>query len=178
MWYPLARLPGLKQTFTIGYCDVTSPPPLSSLLGAADLRNATGLRPLVSLVPTHFCPGPPKNKILATPLGETIEQGTKPPAAPWAPQHKWLPTAMGVCSRCVCVCVCLFTTHCCVCVCVHLVKCRAHTWPHVTFLSFPFKLHDESEFIVSGLSMSILVNRLCTGPYKRQTLSEYHTFTK
>ncbi len=27
-------------------------------------------------------------------------------------QYKWLPTAPGVCSRCVCV-------HCCVCVCVH-----------------------------------------------------------
>ncbi len=37
-------------------------------------------------------------------------------------QYKWLPTAPGVCSRCVCVCV-----HCCVCVCVHFgwVKCRA-----------------------------------------------------
>ncbi len=44
-------------------------PPLSSRLGAADLR--TGLRPLVSLVPAHFCPGPPKNKILATPLQHT-----------------------------------------------------------------------------------------------------------
>ncbi len=32
-------------------------------------------------------------------------------------QYKWLPTAPGVCSRCVCVCV--FTAVCvCVCVCV------------------------------------------------------------
>ncbi len=37
-----------------------------------------------------------------------LEQGTEPPTAPRAPQHKWLPTAPGVCSRCVCV-------HCCVC---------------------------------------------------------------
>ncbi len=39
-----------------------------------------------------------------------LEQGTEPPTAPWAPQHKWLPTALGVC-----VCVCVFTA-----VCVHL----------------------------------------------------------
>ncbi len=37
-----------------------------------------------------------------------LEQGTEPPTAPWAPQHKWLPTAPGVCSQCLCV-------HCCVC---------------------------------------------------------------
>ncbi len=41
-------------------------------MGAADLRYATGLRPLVSLVPAHFCPGPPKNTILATPLFDSI----------------------------------------------------------------------------------------------------------
>ncbi len=33
--------------------------------------------------------------------GESLEQGTEPPTAPWTPQH-WLPTAPGVCSRCVC----------------------------------------------------------------------------
>ncbi len=38
-----------------------------------------------------------------------LEQGTEPPTASQA-QHKWLPTAPGVCSVCVCV-------HCCVCVC-------------------------------------------------------------
>ncbi len=61
--------------------------------------------------------------------GETLEQGTEPPSAPWAPQHKRLPTAPGVCSRCVCV-------HCFVCA-LGWVKCRAqipsmghHTWPH------------------------------------------------
>ncbi len=37
-----------------------------------------------------------------------LEQGTEPTTAPWAPRHKWLPTAPGVCSWCVCV-------HCCVC---------------------------------------------------------------
>ncbi len=26
-----------------------------------------------------------------------LEQGTEPPTAPRAPQHKWLPTAPGVC---------------------------------------------------------------------------------
>ncbi len=49
-----------------------------------------------------------------------LEQATEPPTAPRAPQHKWLPTAPGLCSLCVCVCV--FTA-----VCVHLgwVNCRA-----------------------------------------------------
>ncbi len=37
-----------------------------------------------------------------------FEQGTEAPTAPRAPQHKCLPTAPGVCSRCVCV-------RCCVC---------------------------------------------------------------
>ncbi len=37
-----------------------------------------------------------------------LEQGTEPPTAPRAPQHKWLLTAPGVCSQCVFV-------HCCVC---------------------------------------------------------------
>ncbi len=76
-------------------------------------------------------------------VGGWGEQGTEP----WAPQHKWLPTVPGVCSRCVCVCVftvCVFTA-----VCVHFgwVKCRAqvpsmghHTWSYVTSLSlFTFK---------------------------------------
>ncbi len=39
-------------------------------------------------------------------------------------QYKWLPTAPGVCSRCVCVCVCV-CVHCCVCVHFGWVKCRA-----------------------------------------------------
>uniref|UniRef100_A0A8C2Q007 Ig-like domain-containing protein n=1 Tax=Cyprinus carpio TaxID=7962 RepID=A0A8C2Q007_CYPCA len=37
-----------------------------------------------------------------------LEQGTEPSTAPRVPQHEWLPTAPGVCSRCVCV-------HCCMC---------------------------------------------------------------
>ncbi len=41
----------------------------------------------------------------------TTEQGTEPPTAPRVPQHKWLPTAPGVCSRCVSVCSLL-----CVCI--------------------------------------------------------------
>ncbi len=44
--------------------------------------------------------------------GEIFKQGTKPPTALRVPQH-WLPTAPGVCSRCVHVCSLL-------CVCVHL----------------------------------------------------------
>ncbi len=43
-------------------------------------------------------------------------------------QYKWLPTAPGVCSRCVCVrvCVCVCVcVHCCVCVHFGWVKCRA-----------------------------------------------------
>ncbi len=66
--------------------------------------------------------------------GETLEQDTEPPTAPRTPQHKWLPTAPGVCSRCVCV-------HYCVCA-LGWVKCRAqilsmghHIWPHVASLS-------------------------------------------
>ncbi len=59
---------------------------------------------------------------------DALEQGTEPPTAPRASQHKWLPTAPGVCSL--------------LCVCVHFewVKRRAqiqsmgnHTWScHVT----------------------------------------------
>ncbi len=82
-----------------------------------------------------------------------LEQGTKPPTAPWVPQHKWLPTAPGVCSLCLCVhccvcarsingcpllrvcvhCVCVFTA-----VCVHLgwVKCRAQIPSMGHFLLF------------------------------------------
>ncbi len=73
---------------------------------------------------------------------ETLEQGTGAPTAPRAPQHKLLPSAPVVCSRCVCVHYSLL----CVCVCVCAlgrVKCRTeilsmghHTWPHIT--SFPF----------------------------------------
>ncbi len=68
-----------------------------------------------------------------------LEQGTEPPTARRAPQHKWLPTA----PECI-QGVCVFTA-----VGVHLgwVKCRAlilsmgyHTWPHVTSLHFTFLL--------------------------------------
>ncbi len=44
--------------------------------------------------------------------GGAVEQGTKPPTAPWAPQHRWLPTSPGVCSLCVCVCVCVYSLLC------------------------------------------------------------------
>ncbi len=81
---------------------------------------------------------------------------------PWArhrtPQLKCLPTAPGVCSRCVCftVCVCV-----CVCVCFGLVNCRAQilsmghcTWPYVTSLSFTF----NSRFKVQGFFICHIIN--------------------
>ncbi len=80
-----------------------------------------------------------------------LEQGTEPPTAPRAPQHKWLPAAPGRCSRCVCVCV--FTT-----VCVHFgwVKCRAqipsmghHTWPYVMSLSLT-KCYAHRKWVFQG----------------------------
>ncbi len=40
------------------------------------------------------------NTMTEAPLGKA----PNPPTAPRALQHKWLPTALGVCSRCVCVC--------------------------------------------------------------------------
>ncbi len=58
------------------------------------------------------------------PRRDALEQGTEPPTAPRAPQHKWLLTALGVSSRCVCT---------------WMGKCRArlismghHTWLYVT----------------------------------------------
>ncbi len=66
-----------------------------------------------------------------------LEQGTEPPTAPRAPQHKWLPAAPGVCSQCVCVSPLL-----CVCTLDGLnaehkfrVWVTHHTWPFVTSLS-------------------------------------------
>ncbi len=37
-----------------------------------------------------------------------LEQGTEPPTAPRAPQHKWLPTAPGVLTVCVFTAVCVY----------------------------------------------------------------------
>ncbi len=56
-----------------------------------------------------------------------LEQGTEPPTAPRALQHKGLPIALGVCSRCVCSLLC---------VCTWMGKCRIlsvshHTWLYV-----------------------------------------------
>ncbi len=79
--------------------------------------------------------------------GETLEQGTEPPTAPRALQHKWLPTATGVCSRCVCVCSRLTA----VCVCTQdglnaehkfrvWVTILGHMSHPLLFLSFPFFL--------------------------------------
>ncbi len=77
---------------------------------------------------------------------------TKPPTAPWAPQHKWLPTAPGVCSRCV------FTA---VCVIFGWVKCRAripsmghHTWPYVTSLSLNSAIRTLFKIMLKCTSFS------------------------
>ncbi len=79
-----------------------------------------------------------------------LVQGTEPPTASQAPQHKWLSTAPGVCSWCVCVCV-----HCWVCA-LRMGKCRAwissmghHAWLYVTSLSHSLsriksELHDTN----------------------------------
>ncbi len=48
--------------------------------------------------------------------GETLEQGTGPPTAPWAPQQYGCPL-LRVCVHGVCVCVCSLL---CVCVCVFI----------------------------------------------------------
>ncbi len=78
--------------------------------------------------------------------GETLEQGTKPPTAPQAPQH-WLPAATGVCSWCV------FTT-----VCEHLnglnaehkfrvwVSILDHTSFHFHSLIFSLLASDKMTF--------------------------------
>ncbi len=64
---------------------------------------------------------------------------TEPQTAPRVPQHKWLPTAPGVCSRCVCVHgVCSLL---CVCTLDGLMQSMSmgyHTWLYVTSLSLSF----------------------------------------
>ncbi len=57
-----------------------------------------------SLGPAGIVGGGRECIVLSPPSLPRLEQGTKPPTAPRAPQHKWLPTALGVC---VCVCVCV-----------------------------------------------------------------------
>ncbi len=75
-----------------------------------------------------------------------LEQGTEPPTAPQAPQHKWLPTAPGVGSL--------------LCVCTWMGKCRAqitsmghHTWLYVTFTSLHKAIyahaHNEVDAILN-----------------------------
>ncbi len=58
-----------------------------------------------------------------------LEQGTEPPTAPWAPQHKWLPAALGVFTVCVCSLLCV----CSAAVCTSgWVKCRSRIPSMVT----------------------------------------------
>ncbi len=84
--------------------------------------------------------GPALSSTLNT-MTETLEQGTEPTTAPWAPQQKWLPTAPGVCSLCVCVCVCVCVCFLLTAVCVHLDGINAEhkfqVWS-CTFVSFLF----------------------------------------
>ncbi len=72
-----------------------------------------------------------------SPRQSALEQGTEPPTAPRAPQHKWLPTAPGVC------------VHCCVCalgwvnadhkfrVWVSILGCMSHPFHFQVTPSFP-----------------------------------------
>ncbi len=91
-----------------------------------------------------------------------LEQGTEPPTAPWAPQHKWLPTAPGVCSRCVCVCSLL-------CVCTWMGKCRArimsmghHTWLYVISLHFHFNNRCSVwSLVLSSTYRLVFINLPC-----------------
>ncbi len=53
-----------------------------------------------------------------------LELGTEPATAPQVPQHKRLPTALGVCSRCVCVHLGL----------VNAEELQSGTWSYVTTL--------------------------------------------
>ncbi len=87
-----------------------------------------------------------------------LKQGTESPTAPRALQHKWLPTAPGVCSGCVCVCVCVFTA-----VCVHIgwVKCRAPYLAvcHITFtIGYPILTFYITELNFFSLNMTISRN--------------------
>ncbi len=80
-----------------------------------------------------------------------LEQGTKPPTAPRAPQHQWLPTAPGVYSRCVCVCSLL-----CVCT-LDGINADHKFWVWVTILvrmSCHFHFHglvDATDFLPSSI---------------------------
>ncbi len=84
---------------------------LGSVTGKLSEESRTNLRKVASLSlgPAGIVGGGSECTVLSP--SSIPEQGTEPPAAPRAAQHKWLPTAPGVCSRCVCV----FTA-----VCVHL----------------------------------------------------------
>ncbi len=61
-------------------------------------------------------------------------------------QYKWLPTAPGVCSRCVCVCVCSLFTAVCVCTLDGLNAEHKFRVCHVTF-TFSSTIHSKKETI-------------------------------
>ncbi len=97
-------------------------------------------------------------------------------------QYKWLPTAPGVCSRCVCVCVCVFTAVCvhgvCVCVCVFTAVCvctldglntEHKFWVcHVTF-TFNSTIHSKkkknNESVLIRIRIFIIVSLLKYSKY-------------
>ncbi len=97
-----------------------------------------------------------------------LKQGTEPPTAPWAPQYKWLPTAQGVCSRCVCSLLC-----------VHFgwVKRRAQIPSMGTILGhmsrqFTWKIHVLSSFTHSRVFPNL--NDLNSSvKHKRRYFEEY-----
>ncbi len=71
-------------------------------------------------------------------------------------QYKWLPTAPGVCSRCVCVYVCV---HCCVCVCTLDGLNAEHKFRvcHVTFSSTIHRKKKKKTQRVSFILIRIFI---------------------
>ncbi len=82
---------------------------------------------------TALCP-------LSIPRRGALEQGTEPPTAPRRCSIlQWLPTAPGVCSRCVCV-------HCCVCA-LGWVNADHEFWVWVTILGC-MSLHFHKTYLI------------------------------
>ncbi len=73
-------------------------------------------------------------------------------------QYKWLPTAPGVCSRCVCVCVCVCVfTAVCVCTLDGLNAEHKFRVCHVTF-TFSSTIHSKK--------IKIITKQVSFSPYK------------
>ncbi len=88
---------------------------------------------------------------------DALEKGTEPPTAPQAQQHKWLPTAPGVCSL-LCVCVCSLM---CVCT-LDGINAEHEFSVWVTILgrmSHHLKKHKKKHFFLS-MTEDFLLTRL------------------